>query len=61
MVTWFCAFCYTIMPFRLKSAGATYQKGIQKCLHRQLRSNAGAYVDNVVVKTQEDEGLIFDL
>jgi hypothetical protein len=49
------------MHFRLKSAGATYERGIQRCLHSQLRCNAEAYVDNVVIKTQEDEGLISDL
>jgi hypothetical protein len=27
-ITSFGAFCYTTMPFRLKSAGATYQRGI---------------------------------
>jgi hypothetical protein len=27
------AFCYTTMPFKLKSAGATYQWGIQRCLY----------------------------
>jgi hypothetical protein len=49
------------MPFGLKSVGATYQRGIQHCLHSQLGRNAEAYVDDVVLKTQEDEGLIFDL
>jgi hypothetical protein len=28
-ITLFGAFCYTTMPFRLKSASATYQRGIQ--------------------------------
>jgi hypothetical protein len=60
-ITPFGAFCYTTMPFRLKSVGATYQRGIQWCLHTQLGSNAKAYVDDVVVKTQEHEGPIFDL
>jgi hypothetical protein len=32
-ITPFGAFCYTTMPFGLKSAGATYQQGIQRCLH----------------------------
>jgi hypothetical protein len=49
------------MLFRLKSAGATYQRGIQKYLHSQLGCNAKAYIDDVVVKTQEDEGLISNL
>jgi hypothetical protein len=31
-ITPFGAFCYTTMPFRLKSAGVTYQRGIQWCL-----------------------------
>jgi hypothetical protein len=49
------------MPFRLKSASATSQRGIQQCLHSQHGCNAEAYIDDVVVKTQEDEGLVSDL
>jgi hypothetical protein len=49
------------MPFGLKSAGVTYQRGIQWCLHSQLECNAEVYVDDVVRKTREDEGLISDL
>jgi hypothetical protein len=60
-ITPFGAFCYTTMPFRLKSAGATYQKGIQLCLYSQLGHNAKAYIDDVVVKTWEEEGHISDL
>jgi hypothetical protein len=30
-------------------------------MYSQLRHNAEAYIDDVVVKTQEDEGLISDL
>jgi hypothetical protein len=57
-ITLFNAFCYTTMSFRLKSAGALYQRGIQRCLQTQLRCNAKAYVDDVVVKTWEDKELI---
>jgi hypothetical protein len=60
-ITLFDAFCYTTMPFKLKSAGATYQRGIHQCLYSQLGRNAEAYVDDVVVKTREEEGLITDL
>jgi hypothetical protein len=49
------------MPFKLKSIGATYQRGIQWCLHSQLGRNTEVCVDNVVVKTQEDEGLSSNL
>jgi hypothetical protein len=54
-ITPFVAFCYITLPFGLKSAGATYQRGIQRCLHSQHRRNVEAYVDDVVVKTQEEE------
>jgi hypothetical protein len=60
-ITLFGAFCYTTMLFGLKTIGATNQRGIQRCLHTQLRCNAEAYVDDVAVKTQEDEGHISDL
>jgi hypothetical protein len=60
-ITPFGTFCYSTLPFVLKSASATYQQGIQWCLHSQIGSNAEAYIDDVVVKTQEDEGLISDL
>jgi hypothetical protein len=60
-ITPFNAFCYTTIPFRLKSVGAMYQRGIQWCLYSQLGCNVEAYVDDVVVKTWEEEGLISDL
>jgi hypothetical protein len=49
------------MPFGLKSVGATSQRGIQRCLHFQLGRNTEASVDDVVIKTREDKGLISDL
>jgi hypothetical protein len=39
------------MSFRLKNAGATYQRAIQACFKKQLNKNVEAYVDNVVIKT----------
>jgi hypothetical protein len=32
-ITLFGAFCYITMPFRIKSVGATYQRGIQRYLY----------------------------
>jgi hypothetical protein len=45
-ITPFGAFCYTAMPFKLKSTGATYQWSIQWCLHSQLGCNTEAYIDS---------------
>jgi hypothetical protein len=39
----FGAFCYTTVSFRHKSAGAIYQRGIQRCLDTQLGRNAEVY------------------
>jgi hypothetical protein len=53
--------CYTAMTFGLKNAGATYQKAIQKCLESQIGKNVEAYVDDMVVKTTDEDDLIADL
>jgi hypothetical protein len=49
------------MTFGLKNAGATYQKAIQKCLKAQIGKNVEAYIDDVVVKTTEEDKLITNL
>jgi hypothetical protein len=54
-------YCYKVMTFGLKNAGATYQKAIQKCLKTQIGKNVEAYVDDVVIKTTEEDKLIADL
>jgi hypothetical protein len=54
-------YCYKVMTFDLKNAGATYQKAIQKCLKSQIGKNVEAYIDDVVVKTTEQDQLINDL
>jgi hypothetical protein len=54
-------YCYTVMTFSLKNAGATYQEAIQKCLESQIGDNVEAYVDDVVVKTTMEDSLIADL
>jgi hypothetical protein len=44
-----------------ENARTTYQKAIQNCLKSQIRKNFEAYVDDVVVKTIEEDKLIADL
>ena len=48
-----CSYCYRVMPFRLKNAGATYQRLMDKILAPMLGRNVQAYVDDVVVTSQE--------
>ena len=49
------------MPFRLRNAGATFQRLMHIALGQQLGRNAEAYVDDIVVKSREARTLIQDL
>lgn len=49
------------MSFGLKNTGAAHQCAIQECRSSQIRHNAEAYMDNVVIKTQSPDTLIKDL
>ena len=60
-ITPYGPFCFNTMPFRLKNAGATYQRMIQTCLETQIGKIVEAYVDDVVIKTRHVESLIDDL
>jgi hypothetical protein len=60
-ITPFGAFCYTSMSFSLKNAGATYQRAIQTCLADHWGKRVEAYVDDVVIKTENSENFIEDL
>jgi hypothetical protein len=60
-ITPFGAYAYTTMSFRLKNAGATYQRAIQQCLADQLHCNVEAYVDDVVIKTRSHDEFIPNL
>ena len=48
-------FCYTVMPFGLKNAGATYQRAMAVIFHDQRRKIMDAYVDDILVKSKEEE------
>jgi hypothetical protein len=60
-ITPFGAFCYTSMSFDLKNAGATNQRAIQTCLANHWGKQVEAYVDDVVIKTENSENFIEDL
>jgi hypothetical protein len=60
-ITPYDVFCYQVMPFGLKNAGATYQRMMQNCLRNQIGRNIQVYIDDVVITTQKEESLIRDL
>lgn len=45
-------YCYTVMPFGLKNAGATYQRLINRMFKEQLGKTMEAYIDDMVVKSK---------
>ena len=56
-LTAFCTpngiYCYKVIPFKLKNAGATYQRDMQKIFDNVLHKYMECYVDNLVVKKKE--------
>nr|KYP38110.1 Transposon Ty3-I Gag-Pol polyprotein [Cajanus cajan] len=49
-------YCYRVMPFDLKNAGATYQRLMDKVFHQQIGRNMEVYVDDMVVWTLHVDG-----
>uniref|UniRef100_A0A2N9G172 Integrase catalytic domain-containing protein n=1 Tax=Fagus sylvatica TaxID=28930 RepID=A0A2N9G172_FAGSY len=54
-------FCYKAMPFGLKNAGATYQRLVNKMFHNQIGRKVEVYVDNMLIKSKENEDHLADL
>ena len=54
-------YCYNVMTFGLKNAGATYQRCMQACLDEQIGKNIEVYINDIIVKTRDSSTLIDDL
>ncbi|GKV50976.1 hypothetical protein SLEP1_g57654 [Rubroshorea leprosula] len=54
-------YCYVMMPFGLKNAGATYQKMVTIVFRAQIGKNLEVYVDDIVVKSLKAENHLVDL
>ncbi|CAA0827383.1 Unknown protein, partial [Striga hermonthica] len=54
-------YCYVVMPFGLKNAGATYQRLVDKIFKDQLGRNMEVYVDDMLVKSKEEIDHVNDL
>ena len=49
-------FYYTVMPFGLKNAGATYQRTMTTIFHDMIHEEMEDYVDDIVVKSKSRTG-----
>ena len=56
-----CLFCYKVMPFGLKNVGATYQRLVNQMFHPQIGRNVEVYVDDMLVKSLDEEKHLDDL
>ncbi|CAL9021070.1 unnamed protein product, partial [Prunus brigantina] len=45
-------YCYNVMPFGLKNAGATYQRLVHKIFAELISSSIEVYVDDMLVKSK---------
>ena len=54
-------FCYKVIPFRLKNVGATYQRLVNHMFHPQIGRNVEVYVDDMLVKSQDEKIHLDDL
>ncbi|KAL2227023.1 UNVERIFIED_CONTAM: Retrovirus-related Pol polyprotein from transposon [Sesamum indicum] len=48
-------FCYNVMPFGLKNAGATYQRLVNKMFAQQIGKTMEVYVDDMLVKSHKPD------
>ena len=54
-------YCYTVMPFGLKNAGATYQRAMSTIFREHLRKTVECYVDDIAVKSRDKGDHLNDL
>ena len=60
-VTMWGTFCYKVMPFGLKNAGATYQRAMVMLFHNMMHKEIEVYVDDLIAKSREDESHVENL
>lgn len=52
-------YCYKVMPFGLKNAGATYQRLVNRMFAKQLGTTMEVYIDDMLVKSiRADDHLV---
>ena len=48
-------FCYQVIPFGLKNAGATYQRLVNKMFQKQIGASMEVHIDDMLVKSVKAE------
>ena len=54
-------FCYKVMSFELKNAGATYQRAMVTLFHDMIHKEIEVYVDDMIAKSQSEEEHLVNL
>ena len=54
-------YCYKVMPFGLKNAGATYQRLVNRMFSHQIGRNVEVYVDDMLLKSKDKANHLDDL
>ena len=54
-------YCYKVMPFGLKNAGATYQRLVNSMFKSQIGRNVEVYVDDMLTKSAKKADHVKDL
>ncbi|XP_070002847.1 uncharacterized protein [Nicotiana sylvestris] len=54
-------YCYQVMPFSLKNAGATYMRAMTAIFHDMMHQEIEVYVDDVIIKSRTQDDHVRDL
>ena len=54
-------YCYKVMPFGLKNAGATYQRLVNKVFSDLIGRTMEVYIDDILVKSLKKGDVVSDL
>ncbi|XP_052723844.1 uncharacterized protein LOC128193781 [Vigna angularis] len=60
-ITLWGTFCYKVMSFGLKNAGATYQRAMVTLFHDMMHKEIEVYVDDMIAKSESEEKHILNL
>ena len=60
-LTMWGTFCYKVMPFGLKNAGAAYQRAMVTLFHDMMHKEIDVYVDDMIAKFQGEDDHVVNL